>query len=1197
MIPNNSNSTQGCDETSSNCVVWQGPDLPCIDVCNGDTISDILAKLCNELLNTTTVSPGVDIGTVNQSCLVSEYGTANDIQTLLNNIVDKLCRCCENSGTNTDPCSCVIPLPNCLKYYDELTGNQVTHLPLYDSSTGMGYATVMASRICENIAAINLINSTLSNHESRITNIENNCCHTHTGGGGGGGGEPHEKVIPSYVGTPGIPASIASVLVATEQSLGELQRATGGPTAINTALNVAPSLSNRERLSGNGTMSAIAQWNTSPTNMAQSFQNLWITMNDTRNAVQSIKETVANPLCGDITYSVKGSISRTTEGVFQNIKLDFQESSIPTSYSDCNSKGTKVTITDASLNSIVKYVDVSGNYQDNAAWTLATASMGNLDLGSNYSVRVEFCSSNGDNMCQEIQNFTIDNELVCPDIAIGSVTADTIPYTVSNITIPANAGHTISVILRTQSGTLLDTRSYTAFGSGISGSFANLSGSTLYQVFVEVVRKGCSTGTQCAIQNVSTTAPVCATTHYQTSDTEWYVSTTADTNLQSGANTIELATYNDGAGSQTRWTVGFDTTNTPIVAQDTAVTGTTGWIHNGSFINDELATAPIVMTGLVGSPLTPFNINRSNLDSGWKYFGSIQDPIGNLFYIYGSVNSDTNSINDVIFGCNCTALYLDTPQPTYYCERGTTIETTIDAIGYTSSTGSYSWSVTTLPSHGTLVNTSGYPTASQTRYNYTQDNTNMVADSYTVSLTNDCGTVVAAKKVAILPTSKIKYTTSDVIVFFDTNSISEANANKVKASFNAIRAGFSGTKPNFYYVAVLGTECSDYLKHIKTCVEQIGSFTSAGTSGSALTIASAGTWYTDVMAGGTTLPAYWDAAYTGGYPPDIKIISFTNNITTTSSGTYASAVTVPAGTSWTGMGPTFTGGLPYEYEGDYDALVDMMSSVTATSAWALAAQAQSSFPWTAGSIPFTFNQVVVNIATDDAGITATSILQMFAALQGTTLLTSQEYGGTKIGLRQRAWNGVTGINLAPHLDATLGGPSTPYTGTTGSTLNTITGLKDQMNSDISVHTYIENDIELDNSINTDITTYFRGMLGLLPTGSAGEPTSAGYTVIGTAGKPFGASDIGPDEACVDAATVGTNIVLYTPIGGASPEADPFTAITGQRAYSSASAAANAQSEYELVNNRYYAMENGGTSKPRARYSTTAPHWNSLSSCP
>ena len=387
MIPNNSNSTSGCNETSSNCVVWQGPDLPCIDVCNGDTISDILAKLCDELLNTTTVSPGVDIGTVNQYCLTSEYGTANDIQTLLNNIIDKLCRCCENSGETTDPCSCVIPLPECLKYEQQGTGNYITSLPLHDPSTGTGYATLLANKICENIAAINLINTTLSNHEGRITWIEQNCCHSHSQGGGEpGSGEPGigEKVIPSYVGTPGIPASIASVLVATEQSLGELERATGSPTAINTALNVAPALSGREVLSGKGTYSGIAQWNTSTPNLAQSFQNLWIVMNDTRNAVQSMKETVADPLCGDITYSVKGSITRTAEGILQTINLDFQESSIPTSYTDCNSQGTKITITDASLNSIVKYADVAGVYQNNAAWTLASGAMGNLDLGSNY---------------------------------------------------------------------------------------------------------------------------------------------------------------------------------------------------------------------------------------------------------------------------------------------------------------------------------------------------------------------------------------------------------------------------------------------------------------------------------------------------------------------------------------------------------------------------------------------------------------------------------------------------------------------------------------------------------------------------------------------------------------------------------------------------------------------------------------------
>ena len=39
MIPTNSSATtNGCDNISSNCVIWQGPDISCIDLCNGDTI-------------------------------------------------------------------------------------------------------------------------------------------------------------------------------------------------------------------------------------------------------------------------------------------------------------------------------------------------------------------------------------------------------------------------------------------------------------------------------------------------------------------------------------------------------------------------------------------------------------------------------------------------------------------------------------------------------------------------------------------------------------------------------------------------------------------------------------------------------------------------------------------------------------------------------------------------------------------------------------------------------------------------------------------------------------------------------------------------------------------------------------------------------------------------------------------------------
>lgn len=1197
MIPNNSNNTQGCNETSSNCIIWQGPDLPGINLCNGDTISNVIFNLATELANTTTVSPGVDISTINQDCLKERYGTASNLQTLINNIIGKLCECCASSGATEDPCSCNIPLPVCLRYKNE-QGNTVTSLPLHDASTGNGYAVYLANRICDNVSAIQLVNNNLSALDIRVTNIEQNCC----GGEGDHSSARLAMVVPSFVGTPGIPQSLSKVLVETETAVGELRRATGSPEAINAALNVAPALGARNVLSGKGTMSSIPQFINNPVNLAQSVQNIWVTLNDTRNAVQSIKETVANPLCGDIIFTVAGSISRSTEGAFSSINLDFQGCSIPTSYSDCNSNGTKITITDASLNSLVQYADVSGHYQNSGSWTLTGASMGNLDLGSNYAVRVEFCGSNGDNMCQEIQNFTIDNELVCPDITIGTVTDTTIPFTVANIKVPTNAGHTISALLRTNSGKVIDTRTYTAFGSGISGTFSNLNGATSYQVFLEITRKGSTTPTQCTIQNVSTSTPSCTSSNMTTADVNWIVSTTAEASLKTSANSIVLGSYNDGSGSLTRWTAGFNSANEPILTQDTAVESITGWVHNGTFINNKLATEPLFMTGLAASPMTPTGIGRTDKNSGWKYFGTLLDPTGNLFYVYASVNSTTHAINNIVFGCNCSGLYIDTPQASYYCQRGGSVITTIDAIGYTEGIGGYAWSVSVQPTHGSVTISSGFPTSSQTKYLYSQDNTNMVADSFVVTLTNECGTVVSTKCVSILPTSKVKYTSSDVIVFFDTATITEANAAKIKTSLNNIRAAFTNAvKPNFYYVACVGsaaTPSGDYLKHIRACVENIGTSTSPTSAGipKAITIASSGGWYTNIMGSGATLPAYWSGA-TSTFPPDIKIMSFTNNVTSASSGTYSTTHIVPTTTSWAGFGPTASGGSgTLQYEEDYDCIVDMMSSVTPTSAWGLDVVAKSNIPWTSGSIPFTFNQVIVNILSDDAAQTAASALQMFAAVQGNVLLSAGEMCGSRQGLRQHAYSSIfgTGMNLNPYLNATIASAAIPYSGTTTAS-NTLQGLKDQMNSDVSVHTYIENNVELDASLNPDMKTYYRGMLALLPTGSLGEPTTKGYGQIG-AGALFGSGN-----TKANACGAGTGAKLFTTgadtAGGTN---DAFSLIAANKAYSTASGAANTQSEYELINNQFYAISPGGSGvRYVAQYKTPASsgkYWINITTC-
>lgn len=51
MISTNSssNSKNGCLTTTSECVVWQGPNIDCIDLCTGDTISTVIATLAQEL--------------------------------------------------------------------------------------------------------------------------------------------------------------------------------------------------------------------------------------------------------------------------------------------------------------------------------------------------------------------------------------------------------------------------------------------------------------------------------------------------------------------------------------------------------------------------------------------------------------------------------------------------------------------------------------------------------------------------------------------------------------------------------------------------------------------------------------------------------------------------------------------------------------------------------------------------------------------------------------------------------------------------------------------------------------------------------------------------------------------------------------------------------------------------------------------
>ena len=139
------NTQAGCNPVSSNCVIWQGPDIPCIDLCKGDSISDVTYKLATELC---TLVDQLDITGFDVSCFPPICPKPEDIHDLIQFILDKLCELQDATGTGTTPdvpvCpdDCIVSIAECF-YYPNQFGQQVTTMTLTE------YATTIGIRVCE----------------------------------------------------------------------------------------------------------------------------------------------------------------------------------------------------------------------------------------------------------------------------------------------------------------------------------------------------------------------------------------------------------------------------------------------------------------------------------------------------------------------------------------------------------------------------------------------------------------------------------------------------------------------------------------------------------------------------------------------------------------------------------------------------------------------------------------------------------------------------------------------------------------------------------------------------------------------------------------------------------------------------------------------------------------------------------------
>ena len=149
-----------CSPISSNCVIWQGPDISCINICNGDTVSDVVAALATELC---TLLDQTNVSNYDLTCLGITACGPKDFQALIQLLINKICELQGVPADTKDASAC----PDCLVSVAPcFVQNGITTMQLLD------YVQMIANKICDLIASIADLQDQIDALNIRVTILE-----------------------------------------------------------------------------------------------------------------------------------------------------------------------------------------------------------------------------------------------------------------------------------------------------------------------------------------------------------------------------------------------------------------------------------------------------------------------------------------------------------------------------------------------------------------------------------------------------------------------------------------------------------------------------------------------------------------------------------------------------------------------------------------------------------------------------------------------------------------------------------------------------------------------------------------------------------------------------------------------------------------------------------------------------------------